>query len=98
MKCISKIIPYKYFFTTNIITTSKSNNTTLKSKNKPNKTHKHDIHEHLQLFKKIAQRAFTWHLQAFTIISKDEAKVIHMIHIQELNDSPKRIEKRRKKI
>jgi hypothetical protein len=28
------------------------------------------IHEHLQLFKKIARRAFTWHLQAFMGIYK----------------------------
>jgi hypothetical protein len=38
------------------------------------------------------------HLQAFIIISKEEAKVIHMIHIQELDDSPERTEKGGKKI
>jgi hypothetical protein len=44
------------------------------------------------------RRAFTWHLQAFTIISKAEVKVIHMMYFQEFDDSPERMEKRGKKI
>jgi hypothetical protein len=49
----------------------------------------HDIHQQLQLFKKIVRRAFPWHLQAFTIISKDEAKVIHIIQSKNWTILPK---------
>jgi hypothetical protein len=39
-----------------------------------------------------------WGTQAFTIISNDEAKVIHMMYFQELDEFPERMEKRGTKI
>jgi hypothetical protein len=92
-----KLFFINLFFQRTSKPTSKSNNTILKLRTNQ-ESRAHDLCEHSQLFKKTAQRAFTWHLQEFTIISNDEAKVIRMIHIQGLDDSLDITEKRGKNI